>query len=65
LAIGWQTEDQSATTHYQQQFQQKNITQLLMVIFIFSISIGLGSGQDIIKYQPIAKPYRYRQVFFS
>ena len=56
LAIGWHTEEQSATNHYQQQFRQKNVTQLLIVIFIFSISIGFGYGLDIINFQPIAKP---------
>jgi hypothetical protein len=44
LARGRQTEEQSATTQYQQQFWQKNINQPLVVIFIFSISIGFGYG---------------------
>jgi hypothetical protein len=44
LAIGWLTEEQSATNRYQQQFWQKNINQHFVVNFIFSISISFGSG---------------------
>jgi len=41
LAIGWQTEEQSATNQYQQQFWPTNINQLLIVNFNFCNSIGL------------------------
>jgi hypothetical protein len=58
LAIGWLTEEQSATNQYQQQFRLDIINLAFNLIFNFSFSIGFGSRLDVIKFQPIAKPYR-------
>jgi len=62
LAIVWLVDQQSATNQHQQWFQQEVINSSLVVIFIFSFLIGFGSGLEVINFQPIAKPQRYRQA---
>jgi hypothetical protein len=65
LAIGWLTEEQSATNRYQQQFWQKNINQHFVVNFIFSISIGFLSGLDFINISPSPSPNPWQKYFLS